>query len=68
MIKLGEKSGELEPMLEIVAENYEDQVNAKLDGLTSILEPIMMIALGIVVGLIVISVIVPMMSLNSLRQ
>jgi general secretion pathway protein F len=68
MIRLGEKSGELEPMLEIVAENYEDQVNAKLDGLTSILEPIMMIALGIVVGLIVISVIVPMMSLNSLRS
>jgi general secretion pathway protein F len=46
MIKLGEKSGELEPMLKIVSENYEDQVNTKLSGLTSVLEPIMMIVMG----------------------
>ena len=35
MISLGEKSGELEPMLEIIAENYQDQVESKLSGLTS---------------------------------
>ncbi len=68
MIKLGEKSGELEPMLKIVAENYEDQVNTKLSGLTSVLEPIMMIALGLVVAFIVFAVVVPMMDLNSLKR
>jgi general secretion pathway protein F len=68
MIKLGEKAGELEPMLQIVSENYEDQVNAKLSGLTSILEPIMMIGMGVVVAFIVFSVVVPMMELNTIRR
>src|SRR5690606_8595561 len=47
MITLGEKSGELEEMLGIVAENYEDQVNNKIAGLTSLLEPLMMVFLGL---------------------
>jgi general secretion pathway protein F len=68
MIKLGEKSGELEPMLKIVSENYEDQVNTKLSGLTSVLEPIMMIIMGMVVAFIVFSVVVPLIDLNSLRK
>lgn len=67
MISLGEKSGELEPMLQIVAENYENQVDSRLNALTSTLEPIMMIVMGCAVGFIVFSVIVPMMSLNSLK-
>jgi general secretion pathway protein F len=67
MIKLGESSGEIEPMLQIVAENYEDQVDAKLNGLTSTLEPIMIVAMGISVAFIVFAVVVPMMELNSVR-
>jgi general secretion pathway protein F len=67
MIKLGERSGEIEPMLKIVSENYEDEVNTKLGGLTSTLEPIMMIVMGLAVGFIVFSVVVPMMELNSLK-
>lgn len=68
MVRLGEKSGELEPMLKIVSENYEDQVESRISGLTSILEPIMMVGLGLAVGFIVFSVIVPMMSLNSIDR
>ncbi len=68
MIKLGEKAGELEPMLQIVSENYEDQVNTKLSGLTSILEPIMMIGMGVVVAFIVFSIVVPLMELNTIRR
>jgi len=64
MIRLGEKSGELEQMLTIVAENYEDQVNTKLNGLTSILEPIMMVVMGGAVGFIIFSVVAPMMEIN----
>lgn len=67
MIKLGESSGEIEPMLQIVAENYEDQVDAKLSGLTSTLEPIMIVAMGISVAFIVFAVVVPMMELNQVR-
>ena len=67
MISLGEKSGELRPMLKIIAENYEDQVNTRLNGLTSILEPIMMVAMGGVVGFVVFAVIIPMLELNKLN-
>ena len=65
MIRLGEKSGEIEEMLQIVSENYEDQVNNRLNGLTSVLEPIMMVVMGLAVGFVVFSVVIPMMQLNS---
>jgi len=67
MIKLGERSGELEPMLKIISENYEDQVQSRISGLTSVLEPIMMIGLGGAIGFIVFAVVIPMMNLNSIR-
>ncbi len=68
MIRLGEKSGELEEMLQIVAENYEGQVNTKLAGLTSFIEPIMMVVMGLMVGFVVFSVVIPMMELNSFSR
>lgn len=64
MITLGERSGELEEMLAIVSDNYEDQVNARIEGLTATLEPIMIVAMGGAVFFIVFSVIMPMMELN----
>jgi general secretion pathway protein F len=67
MIRLGERSGELEPMLKIISENYEDQVQSKIGGLTSILEPIMMIGLGAAIGFIVFAVVVPMMNMNQMH-
>ena len=67
MITLGERSGEVEQMLTIVSENYEDQVESKINGLTAILEPIMIIVMGITVLFIVLSVIMPMMQLNQAR-
>ncbi|MCY4643598.1 MAG: type II secretion system inner membrane protein GspF [Bacteriovoracales bacterium] len=66
MLSLGENSGELCPMLKIVAENYEDQVNTRLDGLTSVLEPIMIVVMGLVVGFVVFAVVIPMLELNKL--
>jgi len=68
MITLGERSGELESMLGIISENYEDQVDSKIGGLTSILEPIMIVGLGIAVCFIVFSVIMPMMKLNQVGR
>lgn len=67
MMTLGEKSGELEEMLLIISENYEDQVDSKLNGLTSVLEPIMLVGMGIAVAFIIFSVVVPMMELNTIN-
>lgn len=66
MVTLGEKTGELESMLNIISENYEDRVESKIAGLTSILEPVMMIGMGAAVGFIVMSVVVPMMNMSSI--
>ncbi len=66
MITLGEKSGEVEQMLGIVSENYEEQVDAQISGLTTVLEPIMIVVMGVTVLFIVLSVIMPMMQLNKL--
>ena len=67
MISLGEKSGELLPMLKIIAENYEDQVKTRLEGLTSVLNPIMIVILGGMVGFVLFAVIVPMLELNRIN-
>ena len=66
MVKIGEETGELEKMLSKVADFYEDEVDASIQALTSIIEPLMMIGVGIMVGIIVISMYLPMFKLLSL--
>jgi len=60
MVGVGEETGELDTMLDKVAEFYEDQVEASVKALTSILEPIMIIVIGGIVGFIVISMYLPL--------
>ncbi len=60
MVGVGEETGALDAMLEKVAEFYEDQVEASVKALTSILEPIMIIVIGGIVGFIVISMYLPL--------
>src|SRR5438445_593251 len=60
MIGVGEETGALEQMLDKVADFYEDEVAASLKALTSILEPLMIIIVGGIVGFIVISMYMPM--------
>ena len=60
MVGVGEESGALDSMLEKIAEFYEDQVTASVKALTSILEPIMIIVIGSIVGFIVISMYMPL--------
>ena len=66
MMKIGEESGELEKMLSKVADFYEDEVDAAIASLTSIIEPLMMILVGAVVGVIVISMYLPMFKMLQL--
>jgi len=68
MIAIGEKTGELPGMLQNVAETYEEQVNARIEGLTSLLEPLMIVGMGLVVGFIVLSVFMPIMDLSNMTN
>jgi type IV pilus assembly protein PilC len=60
MVGVGEETGALDSMLDRVAEFYEEQVEASVKALTSILEPIMIIVIGGMVGFIVISMYLPL--------
>lgn len=60
MIKIGEESGQLELMLQKVAEFFEEEVELKIKGLTSLLEPLMIIFLGSIIGIVIISCYLPM--------
>jgi len=66
MVKIGEETGELEKMLSKIADFYEDEVDASIQTLTSIIEPIMMIGVGLMVGVIIISMYLPMFKLLTL--
>jgi type IV pilus assembly protein PilC len=66
MVKIGEETGELEKMLGKIADFYEDEVDAAIQSLTSIIEPVMMIAVGLMVGVIIISMYLPMFKLLTL--
>ena len=68
MVKIGEETGELEKMLTKVADFYEDEVDASIQALTSIIEPLMMIGVGAVVGVIIISMYMPMFKMLTLIQ
>jgi len=66
MVKIGEETGELEKMLSKVADFYEDEVDASIQALTSIIEPLMMVGVGVMVGIIIISMYLPMFKMLSL--
>lgn len=65
MVAVGEKSGELEKMLSKIADFYDEQVDAAVSGLTSIIEPLIIAFLGIVIGSIVICMFLPIFKITS---
>jgi len=66
MMRIGEESGELQKMLDKIADFYEDEVDAAVASLTAIIEPMMMIFVGAIVGVIVISMYLPMFKMYQL--
>lgn len=66
MIKVGEQTGELEKMLTKIADFYEDQVDAAVSGLTSLIEPLIIAVLGVVIGGIVIAMFLPVFKLTEI--
>lgn len=66
MINIGEKTGELENLLTQVSDSYDFQVKNEVEGITSILGPFMIIVMGIVIGIIVFAVMMPILELQKL--
>jgi type IV pilus assembly protein PilC len=63
MIDVGEETGELDTMLNKIADTYDEEVETLVSGLTALLEPVMVITLGLIVGFIVISLFMPMVGM-----
>jgi len=66
MISVGEQTGQLEKMLSKIADFYDEQVDAAVAGLTSMIEPLVIAFLGIVIGGIVISLFLPIFKISEL--
>jgi len=68
MISVGEETGNLDTMLSKIAEFYDQEVDASIKGLTSMIEPLVMVVMGLVVGFMVIAMFMPMFSLGGLAS
>ncbi|SIO13106.1 general secretion pathway protein F [Halodesulfovibrio marinisediminis DSM 17456] len=66
MVAAGEKSGQLSHMLLVVADDCDNQIKAKLQLITSLIEPIMILLLGGIVGFVVMAIILPIFEMSSL--
>jgi general secretion pathway protein F len=66
MIAVGEQSGDLEGMLYKIAESQEREVETQITALTSMLEPVMILVMGVVVGFIVFSIILPIIEMSQM--
>jgi len=63
MVDVGEETGDLDKMLMKIADNYDEEVDVMVDSLVSLLEPVMVVALGGIVGFIVVALFLPMVKL-----
>ncbi|MBI2870454.1 MAG: type II secretion system F family protein [Candidatus Omnitrophica bacterium] len=66
MIGVGEESGELDQMLIRIADTYEEEIDQTVSGLTALLEPIMIVVMGLIVGFIVVAMFLPLFTLAKL--
>jgi type IV pilus assembly protein PilC len=64
MVSVGEETGKIDEMLMRAADFYEDEVDVAVEGLSSILEPIIIVFLGLSIGTIVVAMFMPMFSIG----
>jgi type II secretory pathway component PulF len=64
MVRIGEATGNLEDNLSYLAEYYDDEVDSKLHSLTSLIEPLMLLLMGLMVGFVALSIITPIYSIS----
>ena len=65
MIAIGEKSGALEQLLGKIADFYDEQVSATVEGLTALIEPLMIGVMGVIVGGIVLAIFMPIFKMQA---
>ena len=65
LINVGEECGELVRFLKVIANYYEERVDTFLARLSSVLEPILLVVVGAVIGVIVISIFLPLMEIST---
>ena len=65
MIELGERSGEIEKTLVRAADTFDEDVQVTMDALVSLLEPVIIVVMGIFVGLLVLSILLPILNLST---
>jgi general secretion pathway protein F len=65
MVSIGEKTGELENMLGQVADAYDFQVKNKVDAMTGLMGPVVIVIMGLVIAVIVFSVMIPMFEMTN---
>jgi general secretion pathway protein F len=68
MIAVGERTGQLEAMLENVSRSYEADVETRVAALTSLLEPLIIVILGVMVGFVAFSILMPLIQMNQLVE
>jgi general secretion pathway protein F len=66
MISVGEHSGELEKMLNKIADIYEKEVESQVNMLTSMLEPVMILIMAVIVGFIIFSIVLPILEMSQI--
>lgn len=66
MLQAGEKTGKVDDMLQRISEFYDDEVQAMLSGLTSLIEPLLMVFLGVVIGGIVLCMFLPIFKMHEI--
>ena len=65
MTSIGEESGALDDMLNKIAEFYEEEVDAAVASLSSLMEPIIMVVLGVIIGTILVAMYLPLFNLGN---
>ena len=65
MIELGQRSGELDDMLRQTADTFDDDVEVTIDAIVSLMEPVIIITMGLFVGLLVLSILLPILEMSS---
>ena len=68
MVAIGENTGALDSMLKKVADFYEEEVDRAVANLTALMEPVIMVVLGVILGGLVISMYLPIFKMGSLIQ
>ncbi len=68
MVAAGEQTGKVDTMLEKISDFYDEEIEATLNGLTSLIEPLLIVFLGVVVGSIVVCMFLPIFRLNQVVQ